>query len=239
MSAILYFHLTLLLSFAAFLTPLAAAENTKIKAIIFDFGGVIAKTDRDEVAKFIAKKLNISREDAVIILAGLKKNNLQGLTEEEYWTSYAKAKGIKLPADWLEQMNKELLAALKEIPGMVNLVKCLKNQGIQTALLSNVSQSHAEIKKKLGLYELFNPAILSYEVGIRKPDPKAYHLILQKLKMKPEEVIFIDNKAINIATAKSLGMDAIEFQNTKQLIEALKERGINCPNTQSLSESPL
>lgn len=207
--------------------PLEGAQNTKAKAIVFDFGGVIAKTDRQQVAAFVAKSFNISEEEALNTLAGLKENTQNDGIENDFWLNFARSKGKKLPDDWLKQLNEVRLSALQEIPGMVNVVKCLKKQGFQTALLSNVRKSQAQIKRKLGFYELFHPSVLSYEINIRKPDPKAYHYLLNKLNLPPQEVLFIDNKTDNIATAKSLGMDAILFENTPQLIEALKARGIN------------
>lgn len=218
--------LCILLCLMSLYLPLEGSQNTKVKAIVFDFGGVIAKTDRQKVGEFIARSLNISQEEAMQSLEGLKENAFNDGIENDYWLCYAKSKGKKLPNDWLKQLNDVRLNALQEIPGMVDLVKSLKKQGYQTALLSNVRKSQAQIKRKLGFYDLFHPTILSYEVGMRKPDPKVYHLILDKLNLPPQAVIFVDNKPENIAAAKSLEIDAILFQNPSQLIEALKERGI-------------
>lgn len=228
MAAKFYFLIIMVLSLTGFYYPMEGAQNTKIKAIVFDFGGVIAKTDRQQVAAFIAKSFNMSQEEGMKSLEGLKENSQNDGIENDYWQSYAKSKGKKLPDDWLKQLNEVRLNALEEIPGMIELVKCLKKQGYQTALLSNVRKSQAQIKRKLGFYDLFHPTILSYEVGIRKPDPKSYHLILDKLNLPPEAVIFIDNKAQNVVAAKSIGMDGILFENPDQLNKALKERGIMC-----------
>jgi len=205
---------------------LEGSQNTQVKAIVFDFGGVIAKTDRQQVVEYISKSLCVSQEEAIKALEGLKENSLNDGIENDYWISYAKAKGKRLPDHWMKQLNDVRLNALYEIPGMVDLVKNLKKQGYQTALLSNVRKSQAQIKRKLGFYELFHPTILSYEVGLRKPDPKAYHLLLAKLNLPPQAVIFVDNKPDNVAAAKLIGMDAILFVNSSQLIQALKERGI-------------
>ena len=227
MNAKFYYLIFVLVLLTVSIPPLEGAQNTKAKAIVFDFGGVIAKTDRQQVAAFIARSFNISQEESSNALAGLKENTQNDGIENDYWINFARSKGKKLPDDWLKQLNEVRLNALQEIPGMVDVVKCLKKQGFQTALLSNVRKSQAQIKRKLGFYELFHPSVLSYEINIRKPDPKAYHYILNKLNLPPQEVLFIDNKPDNIAAAKSLGMDAILFQNTSQLIGDLKARGIN------------
>ena len=216
-----------ILCLATFLSHLQAEQTPKIKAVVFDFGGVIAKTDRNEVAHFIAQTLNISTDQVIELIAQLKVRALEGKNERGFWLDYANSKGIKLPDNWLEQLNEVRFHALKIIPGMVDLVKNLQKQGYQTALLSNVKESKAQIKRHLGLYELFHPALFSYEIGVSKPNLEVYHILLERLKMNPEQVLFIDNKPLNVEAAKSLDIDAVLFVNTNQLTEDLKQRGIN------------
>ena len=201
-------------------------KERQFKVIVFDFGSVIAKTDRQQVIHFIAQSLNISQTEAENALNQLKHHTSQNEEEPEFWQMYAEQKKIRLPDHWLEKLDDTRLHALKEIPGMIDLVKDLQKQGYQTALLSNVRGSQAAIKRKLGYYNLFSPVLLSYEIGIKKPDPKAYQLLLAQLKIPPERVLFIDNKQANVNAAKALGMDGIVFYNRDQLAQELKKRGI-------------
>ena len=225
--AVKYYNLVFIFLFlCSYLPPIEGTQSTKVKAIVFDFGGVITKTDRKQITEYISQSLQLSQEDAASALQGLKNNTLNDGVEIDYWQKFARSKGKKLPDDWLHQLNDVRFNSLQENPGMVELVKCLKKKGFQTALLSNVRKSQAQIKRKLGFYELFHPTLFSYETGVRKPDPKAFSLLLSKLNLSPQEVIFIDNKSENVAVAKSLGIDAILFENRNQLVEALKERGI-------------
>jgi putative hydrolase of the HAD superfamily len=203
-----------------------AEQPTKIKAVVFDFGGVIAKTDRKEVVDYIAKSLNISSDQALDLIAQLKIYQGEGKNEINFWEDYANSSGIKLPDHWLKQLNEARFRALKAIPGMVDLVKNLQKQGFQTALLSNAKESKVLIKSQLGYYELFNPALFSYKLGVSKPDPEAYHILLAHLKIPAEAILFVDNKIENVEAAKSLGMDAVLFINANQLIEDLKQRGV-------------
>lgn len=216
----------LIFCLAGFSSQLQAEQKAKIKAVVFDFGGVIAKSDHNEIANFIAKTLHISPNEALESLAELKKKSSEIENEQDFWLAYANSKGIKLPDNWLEKLNETRFQSLKVMPGMIDLVKDLQKQGYQTALLSNVRKSQAQIKRQLGYYELFHPTIFSYEIGVSKPDPKAYYILLDQLKMPPEVVLFIDNKLPNVEVAKSIGMDAIQYVNTDQLIKELKQRGI-------------
>ena len=69
------------------------------------------------------------------------------------------------------------------------------------------------------LYKDFDEIVVSCDVGMRKPNPKIYKLILKKLKLKPSETIFIDNQKWNINPAKKLKMQTILFKDNKQLFE--------------------
>ena len=96
----------------------------------------------------------------------------------------------------------------------------------QTALLSNARVNKGTLKRKLGYYNLFYPVLLSYEIGIRKPDPKAFQILLSRLQVSPQAVLFIDNQQPNVDSAKSLGMDGIVFTSRDQLVQELKKREI-------------
>ena len=136
------------------------AERTKIKVVVFDFGGVIIKTDKQQVINFIAQSLHLSQEEARETLQKMKEQTMSEKEEAKFWTTYAKEKEIPLPAHWLEKIKQIRFETIEEIPGMVNLVKELQKKGYQTALLSNVRESKAVVNRKLGFYNLFYPVIL-------------------------------------------------------------------------------
>ncbi|CUI17367.1 putative hydrolase [Candidatus Protochlamydia naegleriophila] len=208
-----------------------APATPKIQAIVFDFGGVIAKGDKAEIGEFIAKEFNISQAEAMQVQDELKLYLVNGGTEENFWKEYATENGHQLPSDWLEQLDNTRLKAIKEIPGMVQVVKELQQMGYQTPLLSNVRMSQARLKRQLGYYDMFYPVLLSYEIGADKPGVKAYEILLERLKMAPGTLLFVDNKADNVAAAKMMGIDGVVFENAKQLVEELQKRGIHLKET--------
>jgi len=67
---------------------------------------------------------------------------------------------------------------------------------------------------------------ISCDDGLKKPDEKAFELILQRLGVKPEESVFIDDKQENLDAAKKLGMKIALFENNKQFFSCLREMGI-------------
>jgi epoxide hydrolase-like predicted phosphatase len=71
--------------------------------------------------------------------------------------------------------------------------------------------------------ELFDEVVLSYQVGVIKPDPVMYETIAAKLGVLPEECLFVDDQPRYVDGAKSVGMKAIHFKNTAQVIIDIEE----------------
>lgn len=207
-----------------------SSMQTQIQAIMFDFGGVIAKTDNQQVAHFIMKALDLSEDQAWVAVKKLKeamKDDEEDFDEEEFWISYAESEQISLPADWTEQLDLAKKEALHTIPGMLELVQDLKKQGFIVGLLSNVHKSKVQIRRDMGFYDFFDPLLLSCELGVKKPDPKIFEILLNTLQqLLPEEILLIDDKQANIEAAGAFGIDGIKFSGYKDLIEELLKRGI-------------
>ena len=72
-------------------------------------------------------------------------------------------------------------------------------------------------KAKNRVFNLFDKNYISCEIGLMKPDIKAYEFVLRDLDAQPSEVIFIDDKIENLKPAKQLGMDTILYKNPTQL----------------------
>jgi putative hydrolase of the HAD superfamily len=203
----------------------SAGPKCKIKAVVFDFSGVIMSKNVPQIAQFTAQSFGATQTEAFEAFKQLKEYESKGGNEEQFWSDYAQSKHKKLPPDWFDQLNKVRIEAISEIPGMTNLVKDLQRQGFRTPLLSN-GKRQTQVKQELGYYSLFHPVILSSKLRMKKPDPEIYQVLLKELKLKPGEILFVDNKKENVDTAKALGMDGIVFFDTQQLIQELKKRGI-------------
>lgn len=72
---------------------------------------------------------------------------------------------------------------------------------------------------------LFNETVLSYEIGVAKPDPRIYDAIASRLGVLPEECVFIDDVARYVDAAKATGMQGITFVSTRQCIDDLERIG--------------
>ncbi|MBX9922897.1 MAG: HAD family phosphatase [Rhabdochlamydiaceae bacterium] len=203
-------------------TSLIAAPQ----AIVFDFGGVLTgEPNREAVITFIRQSFHFSAEEFEKVNQEKRLAVKQSKTDEEFWIAYAKNKGIKLPANWGASFKSVLKDAIGINPEMYALVNQLKEQQIPVALLSNVDDRISKLIRDFGLYEPFEPCLLSCEIGVEKPDLKAYELLLKTLNLPAKDVVFIDDRPENVEAAKTLGLDAILFESEQQLRNELSTRG--------------
>lgn len=205
-------------------TYVGATETNNSPVVVFDFGGVIAEANTPKMANFLMDSFNINKNELSNALSDMQD---QGSTEEQFWKQFANSKHIILPNDWINQFGVVIQESINEIPGTLTLVKELKTQGYQTAILSDMTEYQAEIIRKIGYFRLFNPVVLSHENRVKKPNPEAFQILLKKLGKPASSVIFIDDRIENVEAAKIQGIDAIHFINPNQLKEELKKRGFN------------
>jgi len=95
----------------------------------------------------------------------------------------------------------------------------LKKAGYTIAVLSDQWYLSKEALVLPQLYHQFNEKIISCDVGLRKPNPKIYKLVLRRLNLHQHDALFIDNQKWNIVPAKKIGMKTILFKNNKQLFK--------------------
>ncbi len=207
-----------------FSTTIKADHNTSNKAIVFDFGGVIVHPDKILFFDFIKSIFQV--DDAVLQDISEKFKNVKNtkIPESHFWKNIAEELNVALPEDWELQYDAAKLRYLNESKEMRALVRSYKEQGYRVALLSNVTAEHAVFLSNKGFYEDFFPVLLSCEIGVDKPDPKAYQIMLAEVQVSPENCIFIDDKLANVEAAKALGIDAILFLSPKQVAEELFTR---------------
>lgn len=194
------------------------------QAVVFDWGNVLANDDRSVVVRFMCDALRFSEEE--FEKANLEKRNAvkTGKSEIDFWIEHAKSRGISLPANWGESYTATLKASVGADPAMYAIVEELKVKKVQVGILSNINDRYVKLIRDFGFYDPFTPCLLSCEIGLEKPDPKAYQALLQALSLPAAEVVFIDDKIENVEAAKKLGIDALLFESASQIREELAKR---------------
>ncbi|NGX53551.1 MAG: Alpha-D-glucose 1-phosphate phosphatase YihX [Chlamydiae bacterium] len=202
--------------------------NGEIRAIVFDNGGVVARYDQHSSFAFVSRSLGIPLEvvESRLPVEFYRKVEYGQIDEKLFWEQFADQYEGMLPSEWLSVWTRFNLSNISRNHEVLDLVRELKEAGYQIGMFSNVSPWSSSIYYQSGLYDDFSPAVLSCEIGVKKPNQRAYEILLEQLDLPADEVIFIDDKWVNIQVARKLGIDAIQFRDVDQLREELCRRGI-------------
>jgi 2-haloacid dehalogenase len=113
------------------------------------------------------------------------------------------------------------------IEGTVEILRRLKDGGVPLYGLSNYSTEKFQVvREKYVFFNWFDDILISAAVGLVKPDPAIFRLLLTKIGRSAEECIFIDDSSANIVAAQGLGFTAIQFHSPEQLEQELGILGI-------------
>ncbi|MBN8866815.1 MAG: HAD family phosphatase [Solirubrobacterales bacterium] len=199
---------------------------SRVEMVISDFGGVLttplleaftAVQDRVGIPpKTFGQALReLSDRDGANPLFELECGRI---TEVEFQRQLADGlEGLLGHRPVIEEFGQMLFEALDPNPGMIDLIREVRRDGIRTALLTNnVKEWEAAWRSMLPVDELFETVIDSAFVGCRKPDPRIYMLTLERVGLEPDQCIFIDDMEININAANELGLRGVHFRETAQ-----------------------
>ena len=79
------------------------------------------------------------------------------------------------------------------------------------------------LTERWGLAAVVDEMVLSAEEGEAKPDPPIYRTALQRLGVQPHEAVFVDDMAVNVEAARSLGMAGVQFRSREQAIADVEQ----------------
>jgi len=211
-------------------------KKREIKAIIFDVEGVlqIAKNKTYQtklhtnmgVHEKISKKLKIPLDNYFDYLDEDYSLSIEGKLSKSKLLSNL-SKRLNYPKEKLEKIySKAYSRRYRKNRFLLRLAEKFKKRGFKIAILSDQwhLSSPALIPEKF--YKIFNPIVTSCSAGVRKPNPKIYKILLKKLKTKPEESLFIDDREWNLPPAQKFGINTIWFTGNKTLKTQIKDFGI-------------
>lgn len=196
-----------------------------IKAVLFDYGGVLSPGGKSFKSS-AAQLLGVRPEEVKTAEIGNKLWSGQ-INSDQFFAELSRLHGKTITT---EQFLNES-GILDRNNQVYQLALRLRQNSIRTGMLSNMYGSSADLLRASGNYDGFDPVVLSYQENLAKPDPAFYKLAINKLALKPEEILFIDDQERFLAPARQLGMKTILagseeqiVQDTEQLIK--QENGI-------------
>ena len=192
----------------------------KIKAIIFDLGGVIATGGYLSFIKHYCAEC-FTPQGKKKILELERQVNLAKISEREFYREIDEIFHVHMKPKF---MHDQILKGMKANKSLVSLIPKLKPTKV--ALFSN-SLGHiaAEVLKKRHLTgkKFFDRIFLSTKLHLAKPDRKAYEYVLKQLKVKPKEAMMVDDRMENLTPARALGMHGVLFKDTAGFAKELKK----------------
>jgi epoxide hydrolase-like predicted phosphatase len=195
-----------------------SGSGPKIRAVIFDLGGVILRTDDPQPRKALAERYGRTYHELDKIVFGnpVSWQAEHGLaTPAQVWQEIARLLGLS--PDEVSVFRQEFFGGDKVDQDLVRLIQNLRIV-YQTALLSNqwYVDLPAYLRQELQMPDLFDIIISSAKEGVAKPDEKIFLHTLARLKIKAEEAIFVDDNQENILASERLGLHTVHFKNPAQ-----------------------
>jgi len=197
-----------------------------IKAIVFDWGGVLIDHPVAEMNLYCAQKLHVDIKLLMQTFLKYKTSYQKALiTEDEVWDKICNEIGGEKPT--VRSLCREALqASYSPKKEMFDLARNLKNNGYKTGLLSNTEIPMMGFFKEQK-YDMFDVTVFSCAEGTVKPEQKIYEILLNRLEVDASEAVFIDDIQEFINGAQNIGMKTILFENANQVISELTSLGIN------------
>ncbi len=195
-----------------------------IKNIIFDLGNVLISFQPKEY--FTKIFLNEARAVAMINCVFKHKywSDLdKGILTEEEATELFCQDAPHLESDIRQGMRmwKDMLVP---IPETVHILEELKEAGYQLFVLSNYPREAFErTSSGNDFFNLFDGTVISYTVGMTKPQKEIYEYLLQRYALTAQETLFIDDLEENIMGAEKLNIHTILFRSSNQLGTYIRE----------------
>ena len=193
-----------------------------IRALIFDLGGVLLRTEDQSPREQLAARLGIPKDKLyyqVFESESARLAMIGKMSAEAHWESVRVALGISSGA--FQEVRAEFWAGDRLDKDLVDYLGSLRPR-YQTALLSNAwDDLRGIIERTWKISDAFDEMIISAEVGIAKPDPRIYQLAVDCLGVRPGEAVFVDDFIENIDSARAFGLQVVHFRGNQQLREDL------------------
>jgi putative hydrolase of the HAD superfamily len=196
-----------------------------VKLLVFDMGHVFVRFDWEKVCQGFCDRARVSRERFKTVLSEVAKLGYEsGGCDTEY---FLRRMNELLGSDIsMEEFTALWNASFEEDPEMAELLQQLK-ESYPIYLLSNTNENHyAYLQGRYNVARHFAHLILSYEVGLAKPDTRIYQLVLERSGYAPSEIVFVDDLIPNVEAAAKVGLRTIQFVGIDDLKHRLADMGV-------------
>lgn len=186
-----------------------------LKAVIFDFGGVLVRTRSQHLREAWEQRLGLPAGGASAVVFGGENGRatqLGQISDAEHWRQIRETLGLTEAE--LTEFRRDFFAEDILDADLLAYVDRLAAAGLHVGLLSNAADNARTVfGQKYGILEHFQSVTISAEEGVMKPDPRIFRIALARAGAAPEEAIFVDDFAENVAGAQAVGMIGVHFSD--------------------------
>jgi len=196
---------------------------TAIRAVLFDFGGVLAEEGFREGLKAIARRHGLDPEEfyrqgaEAVYESGYV---VGGGSEADFWDLLCRRGGLPV---YEPGFTHAILRRFVLRPEMMAAVRTLRRRGFLTVILSDQTDWLDQLDARDGFFRAFDRIFNSYYLGKGKRDPSIFDDVLRTLAVEPPQALFVDDNAGHIERAAARGLKTILFQDQQQLLSDLEQ----------------
>ena len=198
-------------------------SSKKISVVLFDYGGVLAYEGFRNGLVALAKEQDL--DVAAMPVEGTKAVYDSGFvlgrgTAADFWALMRERTGLKGDDDVLTD---RILSGFVLRPWIIEQVQQLHEQGYVTGILSDQTDWLDSLNKKDNFFDAFDQVFNSYYRGKGKQDSSWFTDVATELGMSPGEILFVDDDAGNVARARDMGMQSLQFVDKESFLLELKQ----------------
>ncbi len=194
-----------------------------IRAILFDFGGVLAEEGFHNGLVALASEQGLDPVE-------LSKHGMRAVYDSgfvlgrgaaaDFWALLRERTGLKgEDAD----LTQRILTGFVVRPWMIKLVRDLRARSYVTGILSDQTDWLDELNQQTEFYSAFDHIYNSYYLGKGKQDPSIFEDVTTDLQLTPDRILFVDDDKGNIDRARTSGWRALRFIDKKNFLTDLEK----------------
>ncbi len=198
-----------------------------IHVVLFDFGGVIAEEGFYKGLRAIADENRLAPEPFFKTAEDLIHHTgyVTGRTaEKEYWELLREMTGIRREDDYLRE---QILSRFVLRPFMLDYADKLRGEGKRVCILSDQTDWLDELERRHPFFSHFDQIFNSYHIGKSKRDGSLFTDVCRDLGILPENAVFVDDNAGNVARARLAGLKAIRFDEFSRVRDEIAYLTLN------------
>jgi len=194
-----------------------------IKAVLFDFGGVIAEEGFYEGLLAVGRMNHLSPEVFFKIVDTLiaETGYLTGKTDEAFFWNAVRNKTNITMSDAI--LRDEILKRFALRPEIIAYADLLRSKGFIVAMLSDQTNWLDEIDQKTSLFQHFDVIFNSYHIHKSKRDATVFMDVCAALGVKPQEALFIDDNSKHVQRAQREGLQVLHFEGIRDFEKRIRE----------------